>query len=504
MPQTESLARYIKEEIIKLAKSSEINCLTIESNKSLVDQAKGFSTIDTALLVKSEKNFQISEELRKRPHLDVNFNPFLAEPLLREGSLLLDRCLQQRREKEELKTKWFEACIQVDELYRLNEITEREEDLTTGNYHFPEKIAEAEKNAVIEEGKQITAVLNFIKSYLDLTDVRDTLVRTNKGRYSGKGNAPGKNELDDYLYELSRQNERELLPFRTQYTQLVGLQLSNNQRKTEAEDNEKLKKSLAAFQRERNNVARLVAFRRAKELLTPSGALNFREQIPPIEERFNNDLAAAWLRLSKAAEGFQMLYEHQLDKLFTEYSPQKGFDFDSLVTWCQNTNTWLASFLDRQQQVTCSLSLKQLLESQGGSISDGQSSGKWQFKLKEEHFYNSKFVRLRGFAIQIDSGHVKGSWNIAITPPTKAKLRNEKEVKDMEQIVGRLYLGRVNETTYQVVPESAAPPKLYNASPIGQDVEGGEWTIEILGLSTESNLPSAILDIDIHLTVALV
>lgn len=272
----------------------------------------------------------------------------------------------------------------------------------------------------------------------------------------------------------------------------------------QADENISLKKSVANFQRERNNVARLIAYRRARQLLNPSGALNFGEQMKPIWDRLQNDLAAAWFRLLAAAEGFQKLYDYPMDKCF-DNSPKGSFNFDSLVTWCQNMNTWLASFLDTQQLVTRSFSIRQLLSEQGADFNAGLSSGKWRFKLKESHFSNLKLVRLRGLAVQIDSGHFSGSWNVAVSPPTKALLRvDDSRIKSLEQKVGTLYLGRVNETTYQVLPESAAPPKMYNASPIGEDSLNGEWGIEVLGMSTNEKTPSSILDIDIHLTVALV
>lgn len=531
------LAKYIEERAIEWTKSFQkdgLKCLS-DGGKDLLKQAQSLIEIEET----ESKNFQlskikISEKEKLPPHLGLNipFSPLLAEPLLKEGSLLLDRCLQQRKEYQELKTKFFEACVQVQELVELNLITKQEEE----TYSDSVKILEFELSALQKEQSKINEAIFRLSGKPDNLLGRDS--RTNqlgideltkqlslkamnsaevlakdKPNIYKKGKVHENPEVKEFIgfvrdYASSSEEIRgnkERIALQIQLNQLQGNSESIDEKINSATKQLELKKKQLDFQIKRNDVARFVALRRAEQLALPDGALNYREQMQSVKKRLENDLDAAWLRLSKVSEGFQILYDYPIDELFLKSSSENGFNFDSLVTWCQKTNTWLASFLDTQQQVTCSFSLKQLLETQGGNINDGLSSGKWKFKLKEEHFYNSKFVRLRGFAIQIDSGgHERGSWNIAITPPKKAKLRNEKEVKNLEQNVGRLYLGRVNETTYQVIPESAAPPKLYNASPIGQDIEGGEWTIEILGMSTDKIPTSAINDIDIHLIVALV
>lgn len=399
----------------------------------------------------------------------VEFNYFLAEPLLREGSLLLDRCLQQRREHDELKTKLFEACIQLDELMRLNDITAKEEE----DYHLSKDIAESEKKMLVDEDTSITKVI--------LPKMERVITQ------SAFSNLAGDNKF--LAQEAAYTKERE---------ELVKLQQVKDQQvikvRSETSDlNIQQRGKTEIYQKARNEVARLVAARRAFQLGTPNGALNFGEQMKPIKARFDNDLLAAYLRLFRAAEGFSKLYVGKYKLNFPTLKDGKELDFDELVTWCQNTNTWLASFLDTQQQVTRSFSLKDLVGTD--KFNAGLASSKWQFNLKAEDFFNREFVRMRALAVQIDSGHSAGSWNVAITPPTKAIA----EPKDQSHI-GTLYLGKINERLYAVMTESSAPPKLYNASPIGED----DWGIEVFKGSTLGISTSGILDIDIHLTVALV
>lgn len=536
-----TLAEHIEERAKEWTKSFQnegLQCLT-DGGKDLLKQAQRLLQADETVNKKLQLGkSKISEKGKLAPHLGLNivFNQFLAEILLKEGSLLLDRCLQQRKEYQELKTKFFEACVQVQELVELNIIT-REEEKT---YSDSVKILEFELTALQNEQAGVKESIEILSNRnnsllkisgnstilaIETTKISEKamfsaealLQNSNLDRKEKDGiynkipmaGAGTKKSIVNFSREFARDTEllrgrKELNALEIQLAQLRGTFESLNEKINSATIQLGLKKKQLDLQIKRNDVARFVALRRAEQLALPDGALNYREQMESVRERLKNDLDAAWLRLSKVAEGFEMLYEYPIDEIFSKYSPENGFNFDALVTWCQKTNTWLASFLDTQQQVTCSFSLRQLIAEQGGNFDDGLDKGKWQFKLKEEHFYSSKFVRLRSFAIQIDSGHSRGSWNIAITPPKKAKLRNGKEVKNLEQNVGRLYLGRVNETMYQVIPESAAPPKLYNASPISQDVEGGEWTIEVMGLRTEILPSSAILDIDIHLTVALV
>jgi hypothetical protein len=466
--------------------------------------------------------------------LDVGFNDFLAEPLLREGSLLLDRCLQQRREYQDLHTKWFEACVQVDEMFRLNEITKKEEDET---YHLPGQIADTEAEA-----------LNYLKTSADESSKSLGLAIPEMGRLAAilqelgrlaahaqahgqfgetMFNQFGKNRLikefvHDYASEgefIKGEKEKRLLGI--QRNEQVRNSQSAESRWNGAKYSATLKKSQANFQKERNDVARLVAIRRAEQLTKPNGALNFFEQMKPIKIRFRNDLLSAWLRLKAVAVGLEKLYQYSAPFSFPELRPvneedlQKPeltdlpepppiddfvgkFDFDDLITWCQLTNTWLASFLDIQQQVTRSFSLRQLIKNDA-VFEAGKAQSEWRFKLKEEHFTNMQFVRMRSFAVQIDSGHQSGSWNVSITPPLKAK----NEPKEQGHI-GTLYLGRVNEKTFAVISEGSASLKLFNASPIGEDSPSGEWIIEVLNGSTSAATVNDIKDIDIHLTVAIV
>lgn len=119
------------------------------------------------------------------------------------------------------------------------------------------------------------------------------------------------------------------------------------------------------FQKQRNEVARLVAIQRAEQLVKPNGALNFLEQKEPLLDRYQNDFWAAWLRLSAVARGLSELYKYEIDEEvfpkkegdFLTYSDDKTelrINFDDIVTWAQLTNTWLAAFLEKQQQVTLS------------------------------------------------------------------------------------------------------------------------------------------------------
>ena len=432
---------------------SPINLLELD----LPGQAALLLKSDAPKLKRLGHPFIVPKDDELKPHLkEVNFNPFLAELLLREGSLLLDRCLQQRREYEELQTKWFEACIQIDELIRLNNITKEEE---AQNYGIPELIAKCEQDALSEETSyhnKLTKI--FDEMYERAGKIEDEF---------GKGNLHNSSSIQSY--------------------QELRLQDSIKARIKGAEKNVVLRKSLANFQRMRNEVARLVALRRVEQIRIPGGALNFLEQLEPIKKRFDNDLAAAWLRLSAAAKGFNDLYKHPIED-FPKLSPHRELDFDDLVTWCQYTNTWLASFLDTQQQVTRSFSLKELVKGEN-NFKKGLELSQWSFPLTAEDFYNRQYVRMRGLSVQIDSGHQSGSgsWNVIVKPPST--LQNQ---------IGTLFLGRVNERTYAVVSESSAPPKLYNASP------NGAWVIEVFKGSTSGIPASKILDIDIHLTVALV
>ena len=499
----------------------------VNTEDSLVKQAQDILDNDERDFQRLGTNFIVPKNLQNP--LNVEFNDFLVEPLLREGSLLLDRCLQQRKEYQELHTKWFEACVQVDELFRLNRITEDEEKAI---YDIPSEIETLTKESFDAEKTASTNCLNSAKNNKD-ENIRQKNGFTPAGALKPEGalnevaaasggfnnNPEGSHygwrsvayELQKSSYEIDENTAR-----------LEGNTAILDKRIEAQMKSIELSKKRAEFQRVRNDVARLVATRRAKQLTKKNGALNFFEQMKPLKDRFNNDLNSAYFRLEAAHNGFKKLYgkiyEDQIkyfpfklevkaaDLLKPELKdlpapPQIGdflLDFDELITWCQLTNTWLASFLDKQQQVTRSFGLKKLINNDA-MFEAGKAQSEWRFKLKDTDFANMRFVRMRSFAIQIDSGHQSGNWNVSITPPPKA----ENDPKEQGNI-GTLYLGRVNERTFAVISEGSAPPKLFNASPIGENSPSGEWTIEVLSGTNSGVTVNDIKDIDIHLTVAIV
>lgn len=548
---TIDLASLIEQRVNEWSK--QLDC-PIVPGQSLLETAEKAKTLEIEDAKNSLDTVLIPEKDKLPPHLRLNveFNPFLAETLLREGSLLLDRCLQERREYDELRTKYFEACVQLQELSALNAITKQEEDTYKTSLELADleltalqmeqtgiqeaiKVLEGESNSLLNKmAADLSLTTRGIETYLDYVTAQladkaeasaDALAWASIPRGDKKmpkyKKTPAELSSDYAGYSEVIRGLKETSALKIQLAQLKGASGSLTEKIKAAIKQRALKEQQLNFQKMRNDVARFVAVRRADELMSSDGVLNYKKQIKSTWERLQYDLIAAWLRISSAAKGFELLYDYiafdDNSKIlsrgdFNKDIYNRKFNFDDLVTWSQVTNTWLASFLDIQQNVTRSFSLSQLLREQGRDLNDGLSSGKWRFKLKEKHFSNSKLVRLRGVSIQIDSGHSEGSWNVAISPPSKAILRvNESKVKNLEQgHIGTLYLGRVNETTFQVMPESAAPPKIYNASPIGEDTLNGEWGIEILGLSTASGMStnekpaSSINDIDIHLSVALV
>lgn len=513
MAITQEIANSVAEVIEnnRAALQAAIGTAAIE-DQTLAEQALFLIDQDNEFLRRLGTEFHIPSQESLPPHLkDVHFSSFLAEQLLRESSLLIDRCLQQRTEVEELNRKWFETRLQVQELLQLSEITKREE---SENYDLPEMIAKSEQDAISAENQQINVVLQrVIDGYKFLTDANAT---TELARFelavANQFAFRQSNSDNALLLQLRKRSERERIPLGIQQDQQMVIKKVNEKKLEGAAENILLKRSLADFQIERNEVARLCGIRRAMQLVAPGGALNFREQMLPIKSRFDNDLVAAWLRIWAARKGFSELYQYpEPESNFPDRPYDVTIDFDTMVTWCQNTNTWLASFTNDQQQVTRSFGLSYLIGRDGREVEGEGPVRTWKFRLNEEDFFHARFVRMRGFALQVDSGNQAGSWNVSLTPPRSTIIRHKTFDSgnpvdgraDLEQAtIGELYLGRVNERVYAVLPDNAAPPKIYNASPIGRDDEGGFWTISVLGDSTSGVHARDIRDLDIHLTVA--
>ena len=420
-------------------------------NQNLAQQAAALVEQDQQNLPRLGTKFRIPNENELPAHLQsLDFDSFLAEQLLRESSLLLDRCLQQQREYQDLNTKWFETCVQVQELLWLSEIARQEE---IENYDLPEQIAQSEQNAIATENAQIEVVLNQLNERFNFLTNDARVVELARAELAVTNQfAATPNISDEPLkVQVRLRSRREQIPLTIQHSQQMVVKNANAERVNGANLNVMLKHSLAKFQRERNEVARAVGIRRAMQLTTEGGALNFHEQMLPLKQRFENDLTACWLRIWGARRGFAQLYRYEDP---TGNLPAQPYgvmiDFDELVTWCQNANTWLASFLNQHQQVTRSFGLTHLINRDGREIEQDGAVRSWQFRLNEEDFYNARFVRMRSFAVQIDSGNEVGSWNISLTPPRRAIMRHQTFDAQNPQLgretieqsrVGALFLG---------------------------------------------------------------
>jgi hypothetical protein len=442
-------------------------------------------------------------------HLRVKFSPFLAETLLRDGSLLLDRAISERREYHDLAVKWFEARVQVDELLRLVKITADEEQKL---YNMPAEISEAEAAVAKQQNIKLTQAATLMEDAANDTAanrpnvinraysaaVAEAAINHGDQHWGYPGYSIPDLTLRDHAYfaaeSAARQNvtQQEKIA-RSQQKVDEGEVIASEGRRQGSEKSAEYKRSQSRFQTLRNDVSRLVALRRAWALRYPGGELNYQEQMKPLKIRIYHDTIAAWLRLSAAAEGFDFLYGYR-NASFPIPNIDGEIHFDDLVTWCQVTNAWLASFQDQQQVVTRSFSLTQVIGKD--AFGKGLQGKTWPFLLRASDFSNWKLIRLRGLAVQIQTNQPHGSWNVSLTPPKDASVFREGLTQEH---VGTLYLGRIADRTYMVAPEAAAPPKLHNTNPLG------EWMIEVIGTSTSASVPhkNDIQDIDIHVTVAI-
>lgn len=446
-------------------------------------------------------------------HSRFEFSPFLAETLLRDGSALIDRCLQTRREYHELVAKWFEVRVQVEEMLRLNEITSEEERLYDVPVHLDDGYADAEDKS--REGLA-GAKQSSTDSYNLCMQQHDSIINAAKASAWAQvrhthGDAhygyPPWNISDvpvrDHAYESAKQSmshtlEVEKRAAESRMREQSGAAASAEKRRDVLRDSAKYKSAQAGLQRKRNDVARYVAARRALALAAPNGELNYREQGLAAAQRFEQDLNAAYVRLLAASKGLDLLYA------YTEKFPlatNGHVDFDALVLWCQTTNLWLASFQDGQQIVTRSFSLRELVGRE--NFNHGKNALSWTFRLTRGHFYDRRLVRVRSLAARIIVDGESRAWNVAFRLPDRGELwRLDDTSRIIDQShVGTIYLGRVTNGADRVLSEGAAPQRLQNASPIGA-APSLDWTVSSVGAPAGIN-KEKIEDLEIHITVAL-
>jgi hypothetical protein len=187
MPET--ISELVKEKIAEL--SEAIQRPISDDSGQYVQQAVELLEIDKRDIQRIDISLSIPRRENLPKHLIVAFSPFLAESLFREGCLLVDRCLQQRREYNELAAKWFEVCVQIDELIKRNGIIMQEE---TENYHLPYDTAKSEKEALETER-------SFAQN---LSDKIQKLVNTwDKDKEEGKDNEKSK-LIDDWDVDTTK------------------------------------------------------------------------------------------------------------------------------------------------------------------------------------------------------------------------------------------------------------------------------------------------------------
>ncbi|MDO8846539.1 hypothetical protein [Methylicorpusculum sp.] len=261
------------------------------------------------------------------------------------------------------------------------------------------------------------------------------------------------------------------------------------------------------FRSQRTQIARNLAQIKLQAATEKGGALNFVEQMLPIQDRFNRNLSDAVIRIDSANQGLCDLFDFPINiprQLKSVISSARSGDnvngakvglFDEALIWVRNAQTWYEALMQREQSYIFSLSIRSLFAEE--SWKQTLTSGNWSFELEEDHFPEQHCIRLKGISCSVIGGKKDDIWLARILPPRQARHRTPsgKRVNLTQSHISPIRIGRIQTRDSVREPDAVGIISLHNASPIG------EWDLSFSPVSRTNDHLSELEDIvlDLHI-----
>lgn len=452
------------------------------------------------------------------------FRPQDVEPLLDQACIILDRANTDLMAAQTLGEKFANLKFELDQFLSLDEILVREE--ADGKFKVQAAVSKSQYESNEARRKGLKTVVDARSELLNLLDPntgpgfiaawRAGGIAYVRAQYAGSdagqgvfwpvpdgtaGGAPvrGGNKVDVDLslthdqYAYEHQNEMKSVQAAQAAAQFELTSADHAAEGLTAQANWD-NKNTEYLQDRAERIRQLMRYRAA---LTKHGdLLDFQSRITPLKDRYQQQLADAYARLSAVDIGLTKIYDYAPLGV-PDPLPELGDDvqdFEHILAWTRRVAAWLAAFTRRCHNYVLPLSVKNLA---GAGWASGVKKGEWKFTIDKGMFAdNERHVRVRGIcAWCVPQG---GPYTLDVEIPAETSIRYESGTwkENVRQSVKSCRLGRVLPRSSFPVPEVGGVTALYNASPFG------EWKVRASDpFSSHSKDWPSDFQIDLYLSV---
>jgi len=451
---------------------------------------------------------------------DVDFQPHHVEPLLDQAADLLDRCLRDRAQWDDISSRMFSLALELCEYRELDEIHREEE--AAGIYDVDWKESRAEHaaettNKSIHDwlktfvGSTVTAYfsgerIGALSGWQQLSAwLQGLVLYTWKGqnfdgyiqhKWNGTARDPS-GHWREAAFELSYHalavEQRALIAQRESLGSVARVAARRLPGLSARADWNSVNRN---FLRRRTLVARKYQDIKAKAATDADGILNYGKRLPGIRERFSADFRHALARLKAIQKGLDQLYGYRIPL------PSEEADvdyYDQVLFWTRQTIQWLIRFSRVEQTIVLPVSIRTLVGDEAWDRGNKQKA--WSFRFPKEALPTARHVRVRGLsAVVVDHLKLRDRlWQVELGVPARAEVVHlDGTVVTVDQSsVPPLMLGRVGERDAARDPDVAGLSSLHNASPFG------EWQVRILDSVPRQHRTTKINDIQVDLHLSL-
>lgn len=420
---------------------------------------------------------------------DILFRKWQVEALLSQAADLLDRCLRDRGEYDELLAR--KALMEVQRVQDKARIDVAQERLDAGGLEQEAKTLELQM-----EGEGTSTILADYQSAEE---------------YLQKINAGGGNEGDS---AAARVHEIRVALSRT-----------------------KASRSALQWQRDWANADRdrrgreqlkipLDVYSHTGALMDSDGPLNYDRRLSAILARATRDFADAAMRISVAYEGLNEFYAFVRNGgaeppiASDQVKALDIYQLDALVNWIRNAQMYLIGFCQLDQGWSLTVSLRKCVGDDAWKKALAAAKGSageiaLTFTVDEQAFADHRFVRTRGvscFLILDDKGVLPqfrnriSPWRATLAAPRMAKVIQEvfstgdvHAIEVNQSAAPTCVLNRVESRAAPRGPEVAGQVSWMNISPIAAEAE--VWKLLLQPVSQGSPAAKDLEDCEIELVL---
>lgn len=437
---------------------------------------------------------------------DIQYLPRHCDVLLQDAASLLDRGIRTRAEWRDLNTKAFLQYLEIQQLTALDAI--HKDEVVQGFYTLPYDVSKEELAALAasaaSSGLASAWVKGLVTSDFNATTSDDWFnaiielnwlahlptwptpvsgPQLNHTYGSHTGTAP---DLARDATAITAQHDlnSQFSGLQAQKATLDGAVTAATRRTTGSQRQTDWNAQDASFRRRRTEVARQLMQAKTDAYTQPGGALNYLEQMIPVQQRFEHDFRDALARMNAIRIGLIQLYGYSAPPLqFDATSTQ----FDDALLWLRDAGAFLSSFTSLEQEYVFTISVHALLgEKNFKKGLSSPTSGAWSFSLDPSLFPEQKQIRIRSVSAYVVSQQdPRATWQLAIQAPQSGQVfqMHAPVSTPVEQKSPVVRLARVQNRSSAREADAVGMMSMRNVSPLG-----GMWKVVVADTQTPPSI----------------